>query len=530
MALVTGMDASSKQRIAQLARREVVACRRIARGYTPAERWLVTFADGSSAFAKLGVTPATARWLRAERAVYALLEGDFMPRYLGYDEHGERPLLLLEDLSAASWPPPWREHDLDRLLDTLRRVAATPVPRGALPDLERDRGQFAGWLIVERDPAPFLALGLCSESWLLEALPSLLMAQDLALLAGTELVHGDLRSDNLCFLPERVVLVDWNAARLGNAALDRAALAPSLRLEGGPLPDALAPDDGGLCALVCGYFAANAGLRPIPDAPRVRRIQLRQLRIALPWAARALGLRPPDADWASAAVARLDDALAAGELDEARWHEAVEEVIGDRYLTSDDPRAQSGHAGDELDWRGSRELILDALPSGTRPCRVLDVGCANGYLMESLERWGRERGTPIEPYGLDISWRLAALARRRLPAWADRIEVGNVLDHLPARRYELVHTALDYVPPARRRQSLERLLAEFVTPGGRVVLRPERTAAGLRDLVQQVEALGLPVGGVIEQRHPTSGALYRSVWLGASPGAERGRGGAARGQ
>jgi SAM-dependent methyltransferase len=512
------MDASSKQRISRLAGREPVAWRRIARGYTPAERWQVSFADGSSAFAKLGTTPATAQWLRAEHAVYAMLKGSFMPHSLGYDEHPERPLLLLEDLSAARWPPPWRDDDLERLLDTLRRMGATPIPRGALPDLERDRGRFAGWLNVERDPAPFLALGLCSEGWLTEALPSLLMAQDLALLSGSELVHGDLRSDNLCFLPERVVLVDWNGARRGNAAFDLAALAPSLRLEGGPLPDELVPHEGALAALVCGFFAANAGLRPIPDAPMVRWIQLRQLRVALPWAARALGLTPPDTHWARPATARLDSALAAGEIDSARWYEATEEVIGDAYLASDDPRLQSGKAGDEVAWRWSRELILDALPKQTRSCRVLDVGCANGYLMESLERWGRERGIQVEPYGLDISWRLAALARRRLPAWADRIEVGNVLEHVPPRRYDLVHTALDYVPPARRRESLERLLTEFVTPGGRVVLRPERTSPGAPDLAQQVEALGLPVAGVIEQRHPTSGALRRSVWLAAPLG------------
>jgi hypothetical protein len=516
--LVTGMDASSKQRISRLAQREPVAWRRIARGYTPAERWQVSFADGSTAFAKLGTTPATAQWLRAEHAVYATLKGSFIARYLGYDEQPDRPLLLLEDLSAASWPPPWREKDLERLLDTLRRVAATPVARGALPDLECDRGRFAGWLNVERDPAPFLSLGLCSEGWLMEALPSLLMAQDLALLSGSELVHGDLRSDNLCFLPERVVLVDWNGARRGNAALDLATLAPSLRLEGGPLPDELIPHEGPLAALVCGYFAANAGLRPIADAPMVRWIQLRQLRIALPWAARALGLTPPDTDWACRATARLDSALADGEIDETRWHEATEEVVGDVYLAGDNPRAQSGMSGDEVDWRWSRELILDALPKPTRSCRLLDVGCANGHLMESLERWGRERGIEVEPYGLDISWRLAALARRRLPAWAERIDVGNLLEHVPVRRYDLVHTALDYVPPARRRESLERLLTEFVTPGGRVVLRPELSSPGVPELAQQVEALGLPVAGVLEQRHPTSGALCRGVWLAAPLG------------
>jgi hypothetical protein len=146
---------------------------------------------------------------------------------------------------------------------------------------------------------------------------------------------------------------------------------------------------------------------------------------------------------------------------------------------------------------------------------VLDVGSANGYLMESLERWGGERGVAVEPYGLDISARLCALAQRRLPAWADRIAVGNVLEHAPARRYDLVHTALDYVPPARQRESLERLLTTCVTSGGRVVLRPERVREGQPDLAAQVEALGLSLGGVLERRHPTTGGLRRSVWLAA---------------
>lgn len=507
------MDAISQQRVARLAGKAAVSWRRIERGYTPAERWVVAFEDGSSAFAKFGSTPATAEWLRAERQVYGKLSGRFLPALIGYEDHATRPLLLLEDLSGASWPPPWRPGDVERLLEAMREVAATPVARGALPELESERGRFAGWLNVERDPGPFLSLGLCSTQWLAAALPSLLMAQDLALLGGSELVHGDLRSDNLCFLPERVVLVDWNGARRGNAAYDLAALAPSLRLDGGPLPDELVPGEGALGVLVCGYFAANAGLRPIPDAPNVRKIQLRQLRIALPWAARALGLPPPDGDWARRALERLSAQLASGELDERRWLEGVEEVRGDAWLASDDPRAPSGKSGDEDEWRWSRELILDALPAGSRSAHVLDVGCANGYSMESLERWGEQRGVSVEPYGLDPSARLVALAQRRLPAWADRIEVGNVLSHAPQRRYDLVVTALDAVPPSRRRASIERLLSEYVAPGGRVVLRPDRVTKGQPDLAEQATALGLAVGGVLTREHPSSGALCRTVWF-----------------
>ncbi len=510
------MDSLSIQQVARLAGKEPVSWRRIVRGYTPAERWCVTFADGSTAFAKIGATPTTASWLRAEREVYARISGSFMPRFLGFDDHAERPLLLLEDLSNASWPPPWAPAEIERLLGALRSLSSTPVALGTLPELERDRGRFAGWLNVERDPGPFLSLGLCTEAWLAQALPHLLVAQDLAWLGGNELVHGDLRSDNLCFLPDRVVLVDWNGARRGNAAFDRSGLAPSLRLEGGPLPDELLPGEGALAALVCGYFAANAGLPSIADAPQVRWIQLRQLRIALPWAARVLGLPVPDGPWARRALERLDLALAQGATDEKYWYESVEELIGDAYLGSADPRAQSGKSGDELEYRWSRELILDALPEPGRPCRVLDVGAANGYLMESLARWGQERGLALEVYGLEISWRLVALARSRLPEHAGRIELGNVMEHEPVRRYDLVHTALDYVPLARRRESIERVFEKFLAPGGRVVLRPERVRLGTADLVEQVEELGLRVGGVLERRHPSSGVLRRGVWL--SPG------------
>jgi hypothetical protein len=124
-----------------------------------------------------------------------------------------------------------------------------------------------------------------------------------------------------------------------------------------------------------------------------------------------------------------------------------------------------------------------------------------------------ERRIDVEPYGLEISWRLAALARRRLPEWADRIWVGNVTHWTPPRRFDLVHTGMDNVPPDRQRDLLLRLLGEFVVPGGRVVLRADRVHPGEPDVVAQVRALGFDVGGVLERVHPQSGALRRTAWL-----------------
>ena len=86
--------------------RRPAAWRRPHGGYTPAERWLVTLGDGSSCFVKTGAGVWAAR-LRVEHEVYSRLQADFLPRQLGWDDDGVAPLLVLEDLSDAFWPPPW---------------------------------------------------------------------------------------------------------------------------------------------------------------------------------------------------------------------------------------------------------------------------------------------------------------------------------------------------------------------------------------------------------------------------------------
>ena len=78
-------------------------------GYTPAERWIVVADDGSRAFAKFGTTELVAAWLRRERRAYAEVDGGFMPRMLGWTD-GPVPVLVLEDLTSAHWPPPCMTH------------------------------------------------------------------------------------------------------------------------------------------------------------------------------------------------------------------------------------------------------------------------------------------------------------------------------------------------------------------------------------------------------------------------------------
>ena len=108
-----------------------------------------------------------------------------MPELLGWED-AELPLLVLEDLSAAHWPPPWTRDSVEAVLRTLGEIATTPPPDG-LSRLADDPPW--SWRDVAGDPGPFLGLGLCSAAWLDQALPALLSASDPSLLDGDALLH-----------------------------------------------------------------------------------------------------------------------------------------------------------------------------------------------------------------------------------------------------------------------------------------------------------------------------------------------------
>jgi len=257
----------------------------VRRGYSLNEHWRVTFDDGGRAFLKEGRVDPSPQWVRDEHRVYTLVRGPFMPELLGFED-GAQPLLVLEDLMPGGrWPPPWRPGDVESVREALAQVAAVDVD-GELPRLVDD--PWPGWREVAADPQPFLSLRLVSRAWLDRALPVLLDAAAAAPLDGRALVHCDVRSDNLCLRDERAMLVDWNHAHVGNAAVDVAFWLPSLALEGGPAPQDAGVDE---CAVVvAGFFASLAGLPAPAGAPTVRAFQRAQLEVALPWACAALGL------------------------------------------------------------------------------------------------------------------------------------------------------------------------------------------------------------------------------------------------
>ncbi len=136
--------------VADLLGSRPVARRRVKGGYTPAERWVLELDDGRSVFVKVAVNDLTAGWLRDEWRMYAELETPFMAALLAWAD-GDRPILILEDLSAATWPPPWTDERVAAVLRTLREVAATPPPSW-LPDARSSGFLERGWREVQAIP------------------------------------------------------------------------------------------------------------------------------------------------------------------------------------------------------------------------------------------------------------------------------------------------------------------------------------------------------------------------------------------
>jgi len=170
-------------------------------------------------------------------------------------------------------------------------------------------------------------------------------------------------------------------------------------------------------------------------------------------------------------------------------------ALEEAYLSSDDPIEQSGFHGGASRWRAEREPILQPVSEGGS---FLDIGCANGYLLECLVRWVGDRGIQLEPYGVDIGPRLIAAARLRLPGFAANFWVADASDWQPPRRFRYVYTLADCVPESSLREYVFRLLKRAVEPGGRLIVGSYGSRSRAEpplEIAALIESFGLKVAG-----------------------------------
>jgi SAM-dependent methyltransferase len=211
-------------------------------------------------------------------------------------------------------------------------------------------------------------------------------------------------------------------------------------------------------------------------------------------------------------VAAINQALEEGRIDDDQWHAAMAALIKPAYLAADTPYAQAGHGGDATSWEASRGFIAQALH---RSGSFLDVGCASGILMESVQRWGADKGLEIQPYGLDIIPEFVERARRRLPHWADRIHLGNIRTWKPTgERFDYALVRPVYAPPNRRADMVRHVLDHMLRPGGRLIVLVSTEEVALRRAECDIVEQGFSVQGRVEVPHPKDSRVVRRLfWI-----------------
>lgn len=206
----------------------------------------------------------------------------------------------------------------------------------------------------------------------------------------------------------------------------------------------------------------------------------------------------------------IDEAFERGEITQGEWHARVLAVVEPAYLAATTEQMGSGHSGTPEEWEESRGLIMEAIDG---PGTFLDVGCANGLLMSSVERWSRDRGLVVEPYGVEISPRLAALARSRYPQWRDRIWAENADGWQPPMRFQFVRTGLEYVPARRREAFVRHLLENVVAPGGRLIVGKNNEDRGESTIAKSLRSWGWSNVQELRRPHAHPGVEISVVWL-----------------
>jgi hypothetical protein len=187
--------------------------------------------------------------------------------------------------------------------------------------------------------------------------------------------------------------------------------------------------------------------------------------------------------------------------DMEQWFAHNREVLETAYLAGVEPWEQSGQSGPFERWMALRKPIADCINGdGT----LLDIGCANGYLLECCLAWTAERGIQIEPFGVDLSAQLISLAQERLPAYRDHFWAANAFTWKPPRHFTFVRTELYYAPAEHERSYILHLLTHYLEPNGRLLI------------ANYGEGSPHPEHGLLPGQHPTRFLLDHLQTLGIS--------------
>lgn len=269
-------------------------------GFSPGLASRLLLANGQRVFVKAvsgAVNPQSPAMHRREAQISAVLPPEApTPRLLWSFEDDPWVVLAYEDIDGWNPAIPWKHDELDRVLAAIDELARqlTPSPIEAPPIGELLADDLTGW----RELAAKDTNGLADvDEWAHRNLARLADIESgwTDASAGTTLLHGDLRADNIVLTSDGgVYFVDWPHACTGASWVDLLCMLPSVAMQGGPTPEDVVDthpvfakaDPAAVTAVLTaltGYFVARSLRPPPPGLPTVRAFQRSQGVVGLRW-------------------------------------------------------------------------------------------------------------------------------------------------------------------------------------------------------------------------------------------------------
>jgi Phosphotransferase enzyme family len=280
------------------------APRDMAGGFSPGATTVLDCPLGAIFVKAVGseLNPDSPELHRREAVVSASLPATAeLPQFLDVYDDGDWVALAFVAVDGRPPTHPWDRSELQAAVRALEALhaALTPSPVAeAEPAANRLARLFGGWADLAALDGPPEGL----DEWTARNLDRLAVLESgwCDAVAGSTLLHCDVRSDNLLVTDGGVVFVDWPHACVGAPVLDLVAWAPSVVLEGGPEPEELlalhgpasAVDRDILAVLVAafsGFLVCHSLRPPPPGLPTLRGFQAAQGAVALAWLRRLTG-------------------------------------------------------------------------------------------------------------------------------------------------------------------------------------------------------------------------------------------------
>lgn len=207
-------------------------------GFTMANRGIVTLADQTQVFVKIGTDANTKAWAHKEIETYEFLQKQsflHMPKLLAHN--ADRTAFALEPLATDEgwdWTDTWNSERLDKTLGAMDELAAL-TPLATAHDIFT-RGMISetadGWrplaASTERQAIVIEKLRARGHDGLAEKLDFSSMAAWSVrfVFRNDTFVHNDVRADNCAWNSslQTVKLIDWNWAQISDRRVDVSSL------------------------------------------------------------------------------------------------------------------------------------------------------------------------------------------------------------------------------------------------------------------------------------------------------------------